>query len=135
MKIYLAARYSRYQEMGQVAERLEAMGHVVTSRWVQGAHQCNDDQLMNSAAWAIQIATDDIEDLFEADTLVLFTDPLRTATRGGKQVELGMAYILAHRIYIVGEPENVFQHLPSMTRIANVHLLYAILEPDYAMST
>lgn len=133
LKTYLAARYSRWQEMRQVAERLEAMGHMITSRWVQGQHQCNDDQLLNSPEWAIKIANDDLEDLWKADQLILFTDPIRTATRGGKQVELGYAMALGLKIYIVGEPENVFQHLPHLTQVANVHFLYALLEPGYAL--
>lgn len=133
MKIYLAARYSRWQEMRTVAQRLTAMGHLVTSRWVQGTHQCNDDQLLNSEAWAIQIANDDLEDLDQSDTLVLFTDPLRTATRGGKQFEAGYAFHKGLKLYLVGTPEHVFQHRPEWIRVATVHFLYALLESDYAL--
>jgi nucleoside 2-deoxyribosyltransferase len=124
MKVYLAARYSRYPEMQGVAAILEGAGHTVTSRWVKGDHQCNDDQLANTPGWALKIAIDDVFDLTDADCLVLFTDPLRTPTRGGKQVELGMALALGKRVIIVGQPENVFQYLPRCEREADLYGLY-----------
>ena len=37
MKVYLAARYGRRLEMLEVAKRLEATGHEVTSRWIRGS--------------------------------------------------------------------------------------------------
>lgn len=36
VKIYLAARYSRHPEMRVVRDRLEASGHKVVSRWIEG---------------------------------------------------------------------------------------------------
>jgi hypothetical protein len=35
MKIYIAARYSRRDEMRVVAQKLEEMGHIVTSTWLR----------------------------------------------------------------------------------------------------
>jgi len=126
--IYLAARYSRHPEMQEVARRLAELGHTVTSRWVQGNHQVNDDQLLNDPDRARTFAQEDVQDLLKADTFVLFTDPIRTATRGGKQVEFGMALGDPDMaIIIVGPPENVFQHLPDIEQVPDAEALYRLL--------
>ena len=39
MKVYLAARYGRHPEMRKVRGDLEALGHSVTSRWINGTHE------------------------------------------------------------------------------------------------
>lgn len=38
MKIYLAARYGRREELAGYRKELEAEGHIVTSRWLRGNH-------------------------------------------------------------------------------------------------
>lgn len=38
MKIYLASNYTRHPEMRVYAANLEALGHEITSRWIQGKH-------------------------------------------------------------------------------------------------
>jgi hypothetical protein len=131
--IYLAARYSRHPEMQEVARRLTALGHTVTSRWIWGNHQCNDDELLNEPSRARELAREDLFDLTIANIFVLFTDPVRTATRGGKQVELGYAFGLQYngdemRVIIVGQPENVFQLLPDVEQVPDVEALYGLLE-------
>lgn len=130
MRIYLAARYSRHTEMHGVATKLEALGHSITSRWTLGNHQCNDDQLTLQPEIGVRFAQEDIEDIAQADTLVLFTDPVRTPTRGGKQVELGIALATRMRVIIVGLPENVFQLLPQVEHVLNVEALYELLAPN-----
>jgi len=131
--IYLAARYSRHPEMQEVARRLAELGHTVTSRWVQGNHQVNDDQLLHEPSRAQTFAEEDLQDLMAANTFVLFTDPVRTATRGGKQVELGYALCLSHiepdqmRVIVVGPPENVFQCLLGVERVPDAKALYRLL--------
>jgi hypothetical protein len=39
MRIYLAARYDRRHEMRDVARRLRAAGHAITSIWIEGLHE------------------------------------------------------------------------------------------------
>ena len=125
--IYLAARYSRQKEMLDVAHRLCEMGHAVTSRWVLGDHLCNDEILLDNPEVGRRFATEDIADIRRADTFVIFTDPIRTPTRGGKQVELGWAIAHGKRIIRVGPPENVFQTLISIDYVSNTDTLYTLL--------
>lgn len=117
MKIYLAASYSRRLELLGYAQQLEALGHQVVSSWVDGHHETNSphgsqaDKLGDSeeqSGWA----TEDIRDIFECETLVLFTGGDHRK-RGGRHVEYGIALGLGKSLVLIGQPENVFHHLGS----------------------
>jgi hypothetical protein len=41
-RVYLAARYSRREELCRYADDLRAIGHTITSRWLDGNHQVDD---------------------------------------------------------------------------------------------
>jgi hypothetical protein len=118
--IYLAARYSRREELVQYAADLEALGFTITSRWLKGDHQISDDQLGDSAEvqrLGRRYAMEDWDDIHAASLCVFFTEePRTTASRGGRHVELGIA--LGERsqrsmdIWAIGPRENVFHCLP-----------------------
>lgn len=135
MRFYLAARYSRREELLGVRDVIEALGGEVTSRWLNGNHQISDtgvpigdegEQLVEdpdgdlaagdgerAAALRAKFAMDDYQDVRRADVLVAFTEPPRsTASRGGRHVELGLALAWTEHIIIVGPRENVFCWLP-----------------------
>ena len=85
MKVYLAARYSRREELCGYREQLVAMGHEVTSRWLNGEHQALDEELVTRPSLAMRFALDDLEDIEASRMLVAFTESPRTgATRGGR---------------------------------------------------
>lgn len=109
MRIYLAARYDRRNEMKSVAEVLEAAGHAVTSVWVYGLH----DDLPDLVS-----AVEDLDGVAEADCVVSFTEePLEHApwaARGGRHVEFGLGVAMRKRLCIVGRRENIFHHLPQV---------------------
>jgi len=112
---YLAARYSRREELCTYANDLRTMGVQITSRWLNGAHHATDEELMLPGREQLRkrFALEDWEDLLAADLLIAFTDPLRSATsRGGRHVEFGMALGMGKRILVVGPLENVFYCLP-----------------------
>jgi hypothetical protein len=117
MKIYLAARYSRHLELQEVRADLEKLGHVVTSRWINGGHQISDEGLSVQAKESerIRFATEDLMDLCEAQAIVAFTEIPRSANScGGRHVELGVAIGRGMRVIVVGPRENVFCCLPSV---------------------
>lgn len=132
-KIYLAARYGRRLELCQVRDRLLKRGHPVCARWLDGAHQIDDqgaplgedgERAVESggpeaAKMAHHFATEDETDIILADTVVCFTEPPRSiafassslvaaASRGGRHVELGLALAHGKRVIVVGHRENVF---------------------------
>lgn len=113
-RVYLAARYSRREELLRYREELQALGMVVTSRWLNGDHQIPDDVL--EEAEAVRFAREDVEDLYTADCVVSFTEQPRlvSATRGGRHVEFGMAVPMRKLLVVVGPRENVFHWLPQV---------------------
>ena len=116
MKVYLASRYSRFQEMQAYRNQLEALfGHTVTSRWINGDHQIDDAGLSLQAKEAerTRFAEEDVADLLAADCVVSFTEaPRSTNSRGGRHVEFGIALGLGKHVFVVGHRENVFHCLP-----------------------
>ena len=129
MKIYLAARYSRREELLGVRDVLEAFGHEVTSRWLNGSHQLDnagipitDEGERRFEAGDPEVdhlrahfAAEDMVDVITAETLVAFTEEPRSGnSRGGRHVELGMALATGKRVVVVGPRENVFCWLPQV---------------------
>lgn len=122
MKIYLAARYSRLEELNEYRAELQDRGHVVTSRWLDGLEQYGlegTEEAMHSPAQRAMFAIDDTRDLLEADTVIAFTEEPGTpgGRRGGRHVELGIALGAGTRVIIVGPAENVFCELPGIWRV------------------
>lgn len=119
MKIYLASRYSRREELCVYANVLKAAGHEVTSRWLDGNHQIDDAGLSVQAQHSerVRIASEDWQDLLTAEICISFTEtPRSTNSRGGRHVEFGAAMALSKRVIIIGPPENVFHCLPQVER-------------------
>lgn len=133
MTIYLAARYSRREELCGYRAQLEALGHTVTSRWLNGSHQISDagapisergEKLVEgddghasaeAAALRLRFACEDLDDVACAELLIAFTEPPRSnASRGGRHVELGLAIAMGRHVFIVGYRENIFCWLPQV---------------------
>jgi len=131
LTFYLAARYSRREELCAYKADLEARGHRVPARWLLGEHQVHGLEAARAvendgpipADQAVLFAQDDVEDLLSADVVVSFTtEPWSGtgSTRGGRHVEFGIALGIrrsggeARRLFIVGPLENVFHALPEV---------------------
>lgn len=129
LKIYLAARYSRREELNGYKRDLEQRGHEVTSRWLLGSHQIDDAGLSDEAHQVERqrFAQEDWEDLQAADVVISFTEaPRSSSSRGGRHVEFGAALALGKICVVVGPRENVFHCLPQVTVVDR---WYQILEP------
>ena len=90
MRIYLAARYSRFPEMQGCRTILESLGHMVTSRWINGDHDYKGGQ--SPAEQRVRFAQEDWADLLAADCVISFTEEPGKAggrNRGGRHVEFG----------------------------------------------
>ena len=118
--IYLAARYSRLEELQGYATDLRALGHRVEARWLLGDHQIHEGADLVEALDTITIpiqgrpfAQDDYDDVFDADMLIAFSEPPRAAgaSRGGRHVEFGLALAWCKEVVVVGPRENVFHTL------------------------
>lgn len=102
MKIYIAARYQRREEMLLVAKALDRLGHTVVSRWING-----------HTSSPAKNAQEDLDDIRRADAMILFSDREPT-TSGGCHVETGVALAIGKPLAIVGPRENIFHHLPQI---------------------
>lgn len=135
VRFYLAARYSRREELCAYRSTLAAHGAVVTSRWLNGNHQIDDRgvPIGDSGATLVEadpgtaeadaraaelrahFASEDLRDVECADVVVAFTEePRVAASRGGRHVELGLALALRKQVVVVGPRENVFTWLPTV---------------------
>ena len=134
MKIYLASRYSRRLELCEYRAQLEAIGHAVTSRWLNGDHQIDDkgkpigehgEKLVEGDSGERSKAADELRchfvqedcaDVAAAGCVISFTESPRSnqGTRGGRHVEFGMAISLRKRLIVVGYRENLFHYLPQV---------------------
>jgi len=114
LNVYLAARYSRREELLRYAADLEERGYIVTSRWLQGSHQIDDAGLSVEAKREERerFAHEDWEDLKGADACISFTEEPRTSnSRGGRHVEFGGALAFGQTVIVIGPRENVFHCL------------------------
>ena len=78
MKVYLAARYSRMEDLRGVPAEISAAGHVVTASWLEGGNGIPETDVVDgeSAAFAAQ----DYCDLLSADAVISWTEPPRVSS-------------------------------------------------------
>ena len=139
MKIYLAARYSRIDELNVYKQQLEAKGYTVTSRWLLGGHQAEEVETQQNIDGTGDypnvgglFAQEDLADLRAADLVISFTErPRSNHSRGGRHVEFGLALAWGKRLIIVGPRENVFYCLPEVVQYSTwPDLLLALGGPE-----
>lgn len=104
---YIAGAYARRFEFRQHADQLRALGHTVTSSWID-THEDGQDFEAHAAGWSKR----DFEDIEAADIMLSFTEPKgSTNTRGGRHVELGYALAKEKLIVVIGRKETTFHYL------------------------
>jgi hypothetical protein len=91
MRIYLAARFGAQQEMRGVRDVLTALGHEITSSWIDcdtdevGVDGLTPDVMNADPERCAPYAATDIADLLRADTVMVFT-VYGPSTTGGRHV-------------------------------------------------
>lgn len=114
VRYYLAAAFTRRAEMRGYRDELLAkvLNSEVTSRWVNDdgkwAEDFPPDMINDSPQDCMSIAEGDLDDIVEANVLVLFAG----AGRGGRHVEFGYAMALGKRLVVIGTREILFHTLP-----------------------
>lgn len=128
-RVYLAARYSRRDELRRYRDELEHNDIGVTSRWLDGPlrtmppgtilgfdgvvlveSESNSDGASEMRGY---LANEDMYDIQSSDALIAFTEPAGSPySRGGRHVELGIAIAWEMPVIIVGYRENIFCWLP-----------------------
>ncbi len=120
--IYLAARYSRREELCGYREQLRALGYKVNADWLNemdpkkvAAIEGADDHM--AGVYRREEAQMDYMQIIMADTLIAFTDSFDgpvapSIARGDRHVEFGIALANHARVIVVGPRENIFHWLP-----------------------
>jgi len=106
VRIYLAGPWVRRPEVREVAKRLEAAGHILTSRWLY-EHEGNPNDasgLTSPEAYIRLQAEEDVNDVLDADVFIV----LNLEKSEGKAFEMGIAYMTGRPIISVGKRFNIF---------------------------
>jgi nucleoside 2-deoxyribosyltransferase len=117
-KIYLAGRYSRRAELAEYARDLERCGATITATWLGGRHEAFETGRIATDEMKAAWAKEDLYDIAQADTLLLFTDS-EPVTRGGAFVEFGYALAAGKNIGVIGPKTHVFCFLPEVCHWLN----------------
>jgi nucleoside 2-deoxyribosyltransferase len=117
MKVYLAAGFSRKNEIAEKSQELENLGIKVTSTW-PWENSAPDSKLGESTENELRaLARKDLEEILAADALILFTqDPEKPFVRGGRMHETGFAHAAGKSLLICGPRENIFHYLPEINQ-------------------
>lgn len=113
-KIYLAARYSRREELCTYRDELEDMGHTVTSRWLKPNPAGEEKEAVGELPIYDQqlLACYNLTDIIKADIFLAFTEePTFEHVRGTRHTEFGFALALDKMCIIVGPIENIIYSL------------------------
>lgn len=131
MKIYIAARFSRRPECNELAHKLMALGHTITSRWVKpdSDHVAPTGLSQQAADKERQrFAVEDLEDVIACDAMVSLMEEPRNNSRGGRHVEFGIAVGLNKMLFVIGPRETVFHHLPQLAHYETVEAFLWAME-------
>ena len=114
-KIYLAAGFSRKEEIKKYAAELTALGFEITSSWLYERISPSTELHQVTRRYLREHAQRDLTDIQKADALVLFTQsPTKPFVRGGRMHEAGYAMGLKKPLYLCGPRENIFHYLPGV---------------------
>lgn len=115
MRVYLAARYSRKNEIKALIPVFGSHGISVGSRWLHETSPPDTTLDKVTPEFCQETASTDLEDIEMCDALVFFAEnPLVGTPRGGRHVEFGFALGIGKRIVVIGEKENIFHYLPGV---------------------
>lgn len=111
MKIYLASGFHHRETLRTAARFLDGAGHKVVSRWIWIDERPERD----GADWdnfAQEIAFRNLEDLADAEVLIIDAHGIAPDNNGGVSTELGYFLALGKPIFLLGPKRNTFQWLP-----------------------
>ena len=142
MRVYLAAAWSRKDEIKKIADELIELGVDVQAQWLSEPAIFPAD--VSKAFFLQQRAEIDVNDILQCDLLVRFSDDLTGQTvpaslaTGSRMFEMGLAWQAGKEIIVVGGYQCVFDYLEGVIHVRDVEdlkmqLLAPVLsdEPEY----
>ena len=130
MVVYLAASWSRKDEIRLIADELNVFPNlVVKARWLfEVPPKIYDDEFRR------QRAEMDVEDVQYADVLIRFSDDLNREmvpaylATGARMFEMGFAYAQGKQIIVVGGHQPIFDYLSNIKHVSSVEELKEFLK-------
>jgi nucleoside 2-deoxyribosyltransferase len=127
--VYMAAQYPRREELKAYAAEARREGFEITARWLDETHSPNVKMTEVPERELKDIALQDRVDIERSDVMIFFAEnQFAQPPRGGRHVEFGMALAMGKRIIVVGEPENVFHHLPGVFHAPDWNFAFGMLK-------
>ena len=128
MRCYLAAGFSRKNEIAEKSQELENLGIKVVSTWPWEIAAPDSTMADVGPDYLRLNARKDLQEIILSDALILFTqDPLIPFCRGGRMHEAGFAQALGKTIMVCGPRENIFHWLPEIHQFDTWEQLKATL--------
>jgi len=117
MRLYIAGKYEERFRLQLIARHIEQeTHHRVHARWLEtdGFSSGNPDfRAVENRDEAEESAIDDLDDILGCHGIIYMVYQGASMTVG-RAFELGYAYSLGHRVFIVGEPDSIFAYLPGI---------------------
>jgi nucleoside 2-deoxyribosyltransferase len=115
MRVYLAAAYSRKNEVRKCATQAEKCGIHVGAEWLK-EEASPDSKLHDTTPDKLaKYAQQDWWDIGACDVFIFWAEPEdKPLPRGGRHFEMGVAVSLGKPVIVIGEPENIFHYLPGI---------------------
>lgn len=125
MRVYLAAPFETRVQAREVADRITAAGHTITSRWLT-EHDTEFEAMGNAARTDEALA--DLEDIWSARVLVMLNADPFARMSAGKHIEVGYALGIGNDVIVVGPDSHIFWHLPNVVRVDTIGEALELLE-------
>jgi hypothetical protein len=117
-------------------ERLQALGHVVTARWILSDTKFHQGLRVYSDEEKRQLTLIDEADVKAAtDGLVVIAEVEGKLVPGGKHVETGIALALGRPVYVIGRRENIFHWHPLVRIFADEEAFFKALSHSNDLSS
>lgn len=123
MKVYMAARYSRKDEIAKYARLFRSQGIEVSSTWFDEPHTPTVQLSDVSEVLLREYATRDLAEIDIANAFIFFSESDQTWNRrGGRHVEFGYALASGKRILVIGPIENIFHHVRGVEHVDSLEM-------------
>ena len=128
MKIYIASSFKNCNEVVKIAEKLQAAGITPLCAWARTKFAKSGQIMPDSSDESINEALRDLEEITDADAVMLFNNGV-VSTTGGMHFEMGFSYAMSKPLFVLGERSSVFYNLPSIKQFNTIEELIWELIP------
>ena len=108
MRIYISGCFESRSRLAARRGEVEARGHGVASSWLDEPDQ-KGPVVLSDPEKCLEYAQRDYSEVLASELLIVDTED--TNTRGGREVEVGIALAFGRKLWVVGPRRNIFHYL------------------------